>query len=201
MGLDALCEPGDINHYFWCSECRKNAFATIRPSSSGSLFKMVFGFPDSITEGGLFEIKPYGKSEHKGRRVGFTRLATYQGDVLPSRLFRNDLTGLAGGLLFLCADCLAKAEKDLWKRLEEKFMDQARELLKTEICELAWAGVLAPIGILRSLRLSEKKRQLRIERIRIVIENFEAIDPEYAPYDPKFMSILKACLKRLSQRQ
>ncbi|HOF50120.1 MAG TPA: hypothetical protein PLH22_00285 [Candidatus Colwellbacteria bacterium] len=192
VGLDALCE-GAVNHYFWCAGCKeKHAFAAIR--FTGSRAEFVFSFPSGSREGDLFAIEPYDAKKHESLRVGFTPLQIYPGDALPARLLRNDLTGLAGGVIYLCPDCVAKGSLS---KLEEEFIEQARSLLMKEICMLVWIGVLTPMGIPKSLRLSKKQKRLRIESIKAVIDNFRAIKPTDAPYDPKFIPILEKCLKLL----
>jgi hypothetical protein len=192
MGLDALCD-GAVNRYFWCACKEKHAFATVRFRESYAEF--VFGFPD-VYDGSLFAIEPYDAGKHEGLRVGFTPLHIYPRDVLPVRLLRDDLTGLAGGVIYLCPDCVAKGSL---QKLEAEFIEQARSLLMKEICELTWVGVLTPIGIPKSLRLSKKQKQFRIESIQAVIDNFRAIKPTESPYSPKFIPVLKKCLKLLER--
>jgi hypothetical protein len=193
MGLDALCD-GAVNHDFWCAGCKgKHALATVR--SRGSCAEFVFGFPNAY-DGSLFAIELYDAGKHEGLRVGFTSLRLYSQDTLPARLLRNDLTGLAGGIVYLCPDCLAKGGL---QRLEAEFIEQARSLLMKEICELTWVGVLTPFGAPKSLRLSKKQRQFRIASIQAVIDNFRAIKPTESPYSPKFIPILEKCLKLLER--
>ncbi len=190
MGLDALC-VGSVNHYFWCAECNRSTFASVFPRES--YVEFVFSFPGSL-DGSLFAIEPYDAKKHQDARVGFTPLTIWPRHGVPARLLRRDNNGLVGGTLYLCPDCVAKG--DLRKQ-EDKFMERVRSLLMIEICELAWAGVLAPTGALDSLGLSEEEKQCRINSIQTVIEHFEAIDPEYTPYHPRFVSILQKCRKLL----